>query len=92
MNMSVELVKRLVSEQFPQWGELIIEPVKNGGHDNRTFHLGNSMTVRLPSGKEYEPQVKKEATWLPILAKSLSLTIIRIKEYRITQELLFTLF
>ncbi|CAM4273820.1 acetyltransferase [Bacillus manliponensis] len=75
MNINVELVKKLISEQFPEWKELLIEPVKNGGHDNRTFHLGDSMTVRLPSEKVYEPQVKKEAEWLPILAKSLSLPI-----------------
>lgn len=40
MNISVELVENLISEQFPQWKDLKIEPVKNGGHDNRTFHLG----------------------------------------------------
>nr|WP_245640461.1 hypothetical protein [Neobacillus massiliamazoniensis] len=33
------------------------------------------MTVRLPSGKSYEPQVQKEAKWLPILAKNLALPI-----------------
>lgn len=75
MNISVELVENLISEQFPQWKDLKIEPVKNSGHDNRTFHLGEKMTVRLPSGKAYEPQVQKEAKWLPILAKNLALPI-----------------
>ncbi|MCJ7842504.1 phosphotransferase [Lederbergia sp. NSJ-179] len=70
MEMKVELVKQLIREQFPQWKELHIKPVKNGGHDNRTFHLGETMTVRLPSGKEYEPQVKKEARWLNLLVQN----------------------
>lgn len=75
MNISVELVEKLISEQFPQWKELKVKPVKHNGHDNRTFHLGDKMTVRLPSGKAYEPQVQKEAKWLPILARNLSLPI-----------------
>ncbi|GIN72834.1 acetyltransferase [Bacillus sp. J14TS2] len=75
MEIKVELVKQLIREQFPQWKELHIKPVKNGGHDNRTFHLGETMTIRLPSGKDYEPQVKKEARWLPYLAKGLALPI-----------------
>lgn len=75
MNINVELVKHLILAQFPQWKHLKIQPVKNGGHDNRTFHLGESMAVRLPSEKAYEPQVQKEAKWLPVLEKSLTLPI-----------------
>lgn len=33
------------------------------------------MTVRLPSGEEYVPQVEKEMKWLPVLAGRLSLPI-----------------
>jgi len=69
------LVSRLIKEQFPQWANLQIEPVEHSGHDNRTFHLGEEMTVRLPSGEEYVPQVEKEMKWLPVLAGRLSLPI-----------------
>lgn len=75
MNINVALVKKLISEQFPEWKDLEIKPVKNGGHDNRTFHLGEEMTVRLPSDKGYEPQVQKEAIWLPLLVKKVSFPI-----------------
>ncbi|WP_029451537.1 aminoglycoside phosphotransferase family protein [Carnobacterium maltaromaticum] len=75
VDITVDLVKKLIFEQFPQWSHLEIKPVKNSGHDNRTFHLGDDLTIRLPSGKEYEPQIQKEAKWLPVLAQHLSLPI-----------------
>ena len=75
MDITVDLAKTLIFEQFPQWSHLEIKPVKNSGHDNRTFHLGDDLTIRLPSGKEYEPQIQKEAKWLPVLAQPLSLPI-----------------
>lgn len=75
MDITVDLVKKLIFEQFPQWSHLEIKPVKNSGHDNRTFHLGDDLTIRLPSGKEYEPQIQKEAKWLPVLTQHLSLSI-----------------
>ena len=43
--------------------------------DNRTFHLGESMTVRLPSAPGYAPQVEKEQRWLPSLAPELPLPV-----------------
>lgn len=69
------LVGRLIAEQFPQWADLVIKPVEFGGWDNRTFHLGDHMTVRLPSARHYAEQVKKEQFWLPKLARNLPLPI-----------------
>ena len=65
------LVKRLIREQFPEWAHLEVKPVKFSGHDNRTFQLGDKMSVRLPSDAAYAPQVEKENKWLPILSKEL---------------------
>ncbi|WP_347552956.1 aminoglycoside phosphotransferase family protein (plasmid) [Pseudalkalibacillus hwajinpoensis] len=75
MEINVDLVRSLINEQFPEWSELDITPVRNGGNDNRTFHLGDYMSVRLPSSEHYVPQVEKEQKWLPKLAKELSLPI-----------------
>ncbi|MDA1570619.1 acetyltransferase, partial [Bacillus cereus] len=69
------LVKRLIGEQFPEWAHLEVKPVKCSGHDNRTFHLGDKMSVRLPSDAAYAPQVEKENKWLPLLSKELSIPI-----------------
>ena len=68
-------VQRLVTEQFPQWSGLSITPVAHGGWDNRTFHLGDEMLVRLPSAAEYALAVPKEHRWLPELAPLLPLPV-----------------
>ena len=75
MNVNVSLISRLVSGQFPRWANLPIQPVELSGWDNRTFHLGSDMTVRLPSAEGYAAQVEKEHRWLPKLAPLLPLPI-----------------
>ncbi len=73
--MNTSLVLRLVAAQFPQWKDLPIRPVALSGWDNRTFHLGEKMLVRMPSRLEYASQVEKEHCWLPKLAPLLPLPI-----------------
>src|SRR3954469_13654021 len=73
--IDTDLVRRLVNAQFPQWRHLPVRPVAFGGWDNRTFRLGNDMTVRLPSAAPYALQVEKEHRWLPRLAPLLPLPI-----------------
>ena len=75
MDIDASLVNQLIATQFPQWTHLPISPVEFGGWDNRTFHLGEQMTVRLPSAAAYSLQVEKEQRWLPILAPHLPLPI-----------------
>ncbi len=75
MEIDAALAGRLIAEQFPQWADLPIRPVALGGWDNRTFHLGKAMIVRLPSAARYAAQVEKEQRWLPSLAKGLPLPI-----------------
>ena len=73
--IDASLVHRLIASQFPQWAHLLIKPVEFDGWDNRTFHLGEHMSVRLPSDEEYAPSVEKEQVWLPKLALYLPLPI-----------------
>ncbi|CDX41543.1 Aminoglycoside phosphotransferase [Mesorhizobium sp. SOD10] len=73
--IDTDLVRRLVGAQFPRWRHLPVSPVASGGWDNRTFHLGDEMTVRLPSAAHYSLQVEKEHRWLPKLAPHLPLPI-----------------
>lgn len=75
IEINTSLIKNLIKEQFPKWADLEIKPVAKSGHDNRTFHLGKTMTVRLPSAKGYASQVEKEITWLPYLQKYLDMPI-----------------
>lgn len=69
------LVRKLIDSQFSQWKHLEIKPVAHGGWDNRTFHLGNTMLVRMPSAAEYAAKVEIEQWWLPILAPLLPVQI-----------------
>lgn len=75
IHIDISLVHLLVATQFPQWANFPIKPVEFGGWDNRTFHLGEHMAVRLPSAAEYSQQVEKEHYWLPKLAPHLPLPI-----------------
>lgn len=74
-NITEDLVQELIAEQFPEYAHLSIKSVKHQGHDNRTFHLGDKMLVRLPSGEEYVRQIAKEHKWLTLLAVKLPLPI-----------------
>ncbi|HAU1387086.1 TPA: aminoglycoside phosphotransferase family protein [Legionella pneumophila] len=72
MEINAILGKKLIAAQFPQWENLSITAVEKSGWDNRTFHLGKDMTIRIPSDEEYAPQILKEYQWLPKLAKGIT--------------------
>lgn len=69
------LAARLIGAQFPRWAQLPVRPVEVSGWDNRTYRLGDDMSVRLPSDASYAEQVAKEQRWLPRLAPQLPLPI-----------------
>jgi aminoglycoside phosphotransferase (APT) family kinase protein len=73
--IDADLAARLVAAQFPHWAGLPVVPVDQPGWDNRTFRLGEAMSVRLPSAEAYAASVAKEHTWLPRLAPRLPLPI-----------------
>jgi aminoglycoside phosphotransferase (APT) family kinase protein len=73
--IDADLVGRLIAAQFPQWSDLPVAPVAVDGWDNRTYRLGDDMTVRLPIGETYALAVEKEHHWLPVLAERLPVAI-----------------
>ena len=75
ITVETEQVRRLVSEQLPQWADLSVRPVSNGGWDNWTFHLGTDMAVRMPSAAEYAEAVNKGRRWLLALVSRLPLPV-----------------
>lgn len=68
-------MRRLIAGQFPEWTYLPIRLVAQGGSDNKTFHLGEEMLVRLPSGSRYAAAVEREQRWLPFLGPKLPVSI-----------------
>jgi aminoglycoside phosphotransferase (APT) family kinase protein len=69
------LVRRLIAAQFPHWQRLPVRPVERDGWDNRTYRLGDELTVRLPTHASYAPAIVKEHRWLPVLAGQLPVPI-----------------
>jgi aminoglycoside phosphotransferase (APT) family kinase protein len=74
-DIDISLVSRLIAAQFPKWAGFPVKPVELSGWDNRTFHLGDHMAVRLPSAARYARQAEEEYQWLPRLAPHLPLPI-----------------
>jgi aminoglycoside phosphotransferase (APT) family kinase protein len=73
--ITTDLVRALIAEQFPRWSDLPVTPVPRQGWDNRTFRLGDQLSVRLPSAEGYVAAVEKENRWLPELAGHLPLPV-----------------
>ncbi len=69
------LVRRLIADQFPMWTDLPIRPMQPMGHDNRTFLLGQSLTVRLPSNASYVSHIPCEILCLQNLQPYLDVRI-----------------
>ncbi|GIJ60953.1 aminoglycoside phosphotransferase family protein [Virgisporangium aurantiacum] len=70
-----DLARRLIDSQFPQWSHLPVSKVDHNGWDNRTFRLGDELSIRLPSAEGYTLAVAKEQRWLPLLAPHLPLPV-----------------
>ena len=71
----VELVRRLVDAQFPQWAELPLRLLDPAGSDHVIYRLGEELSVRLPRHAGAIGQAKKESEWLPRLAPHLPLAV-----------------
>jgi aminoglycoside phosphotransferase (APT) family kinase protein len=74
-DITPDLIRKLLADQFPQWAELPIRPVDRDGWDNLTLRLGDHLSLRLPRGEDYAAQVEKEQRWLPILRNQLPIAI-----------------
>jgi aminoglycoside phosphotransferase (APT) family kinase protein len=74
-DITVEVARRLITAQFPQWADLPIRAVTHDGWDNTTFRLGDELSLRLPSADGYVAQIDKEQRWLPRLAPRLPVRI-----------------
>jgi len=75
VHTDVNLVRRLITKQFPQWKELSICPAPSAGTDNALYRLGEELVVRLPRIDWAIDQVTKEHEWMPKLAPHLPLEI-----------------
>ncbi len=70
IELTDELVRRLVAEQFPEYASLALEWV-GGGWDNEMYRLGEDLAVRLPRREMGAKLIEVEQRWLPGLAPEL---------------------
>ena len=75
ISTDVDLVRRLLAAQFPQWANLPIERVASYGTDHDIYRLGDLLVVRLPRIRAATQQAAKEAEWLPRLAPHVPLAL-----------------
>jgi aminoglycoside phosphotransferase (APT) family kinase protein len=74
-DVTPELVRALLAEQFPAWADEALAPVGKPGVDNMTFRLGPDKLVRMPRFPRWVGQVLREQRWLPVLAPRLPLAV-----------------
>ena len=75
MRIDSQLVRSLLRAQFPEYAHLRIAPVVPGGHDNRTFRIGERFAARLPSAEPYAAHIRVEHEFLPRLGRGLPFRI-----------------
>ena len=75
LELDEALVRGLLVEQFPKWGELPLRKVEPMGTDNAIFRLGDELSVRLARRQGPTTPGGKEADWLPRLAPLLPVEI-----------------
>jgi len=74
LEITADLVRRLLAGQLPDLAGLPVEPFTNGW-DNTLFRLGDGLVVRLPRRALGASIVLNEQRWLPLLAPRLPLPV-----------------
>ena len=70
-----ELLGRLIRAQFPELRNEPLRIVEPWGTDNAIWRVGEQLVARLPRIGWATGQVAWEATWLPVLARHLSVPV-----------------
>jgi aminoglycoside phosphotransferase (APT) family kinase protein len=74
VDVTVELVRRLLADQHPDLAGKPVEFLANGW-DNAMFRLGDDLLVRLPRREPAAQILLNEQRWLPVLASKIQLPI-----------------
>lgn len=75
IDIDIPLVKRLLTEQFPQLAKRTITVVRSTGTVNAIYRLGHDLYLRLPRVPAWAQSIEREWIWLPRLAPHISLSI-----------------
>ena len=76
VDISADLVRRLVADQFPLLRDQPVIEFESTGIVNAIYRLGSELCVRLPRVERWwAPGLQKELKWLPVLAPRLTLQV-----------------
>ncbi len=75
VDIDVELARRLVGAQMPEYRDLPVRRVSSIGTDNAVFRLGDDLAIRMPLRQDTVGGLLKEVRWLPAIAPHLSLSV-----------------
>jgi hypothetical protein len=73
--IDAELVRSLVSRVMPAYADSPIRRLASSGSTNALFRLGEEFLVRLPRQPGGSATISKEARWLPVLGRLLSVSV-----------------
>ena len=73
--IDVELVRTLVGRVMPDYADAPVRRLASSGSTNALFRLGDEFLVRLPRQPGGSAAISKEATWLPMLAPLLPVSV-----------------
>src|SRR5262245_41144805 len=79
LDVTSDLVHRLIAEQFPRWAALPVEEVTSTGTVNAIFRIGTSLVARLPLTPHWH-DLDFERWWLDFLRPRLPVTIPEVVE------------
>jgi aminoglycoside phosphotransferase (APT) family kinase protein len=74
VDVTADLVRRLLADQHPDLADLPVEPLAQGW-DNASYRVGKKMIARLPRRTAAATLIAHERRWLPGLAPRLPLPI-----------------
>jgi aminoglycoside phosphotransferase (APT) family kinase protein len=74
VDVTVDLVRRLLQAQHPDLADLPLRVVANGW-DNVTLRLGDALAVRVPRREMAALLARNEQRWLPVLAPRLGVDV-----------------
>ncbi len=73
--IDIDLVRRLVDSQFPQYATLPLSRLGASGSTNLLFRLGDELLVRLPRQSGGSAAIDKEFRWLPTIGPHLPVAV-----------------
>jgi aminoglycoside phosphotransferase (APT) family kinase protein len=75
VDIDTDLVRQLVTEQFPRLSHLPVTEFTSTGTVNAIYRLGDELCVRLPRVQRWARDLDREYKWLPVLASGLTLQV-----------------